>query len=58
MNASAAIGVPCPTRWTVKADPHETIINNYSVLQSTWTEALDLVNDNETKAELLEFLHR
>ena len=42
----------CPTRWTVRANSLASIVSNYSALQSTWEEAVDLVRDSETKARI------
>ena len=42
----------CPTRWTVRAESLNSIIENYEVLESTWDEALDIAHDTETKARI------
>ena len=52
-NHSVGIRVLCPTRWTVRAKVLKSIINNYSILQSTWDEALEIAKDSETKARLI-----
>ena len=39
----------CPTRWTVKADTMKSIVNNYSVLQELWEQA---ISDTETIARI------
>ena len=31
----------CPTRWTVRGDSFESIIDNYDVLRQTWEESLE-----------------
>ena len=49
---SPGIRVLYPTRWTVRADSLASIINNYTVLQSTWEEALEATKDTETKARI------
>jgi len=46
------IRVLCPTRWTVRADSLFSIIENYSVLNNTWDEALEISKDTETKARI------
>ena len=42
----------CPTRWTVKADTMKSIVNNYSVLQELWEQAISIVHDTETIARI------
>ena len=42
----------CPTRWTVRADSMQSIIQNYSVLQDLWEQAADIVHDTETIARI------
>ena len=37
------IRVLCPTRWTVRAGAFRSILTNYDVLESLWTESLDIV---------------
>ena len=49
---SPGVRVLCPTRWTVNAASLASIIDNYSVLQSTWEEAVDAVRDTESKARI------
>lgn len=49
---NAGLRLLCPTRWTVRADSLLGIINNYSVLQDTWEEALDATKDTEAKARI------
>ena len=44
------IRVLCPTRWTVKADSINSIINNYGVLQDLWEVAVTVVRDTEVIA--------
>ena len=43
----------CPTRWTVKADALQSIIENYQVLQKTCNESMDVAKDSETRARLV-----
>ena len=50
--SSMGIRVLCPTRWTVRANALASIICNYTVLQSTWEEAADVVRDTESKARI------
>jgi len=42
----------CPTRWTIRADSMESIIQNYSVLQELWDEAVNFVRDSEVIARI------
>ena len=44
--------VLCPTHWTMRADSLSSIELNYTVLQSTWMEALEVAHDTETKARI------
>ena len=43
----------CPTRWTVRADSLASITENYSSLQSTWDEVVDITRDSEIKARII-----
>ena len=43
----------CPTKWTVRADSLASIIENYSSLQSTWDEVVDITRDSEIKARII-----
>ncbi len=40
---SCGIRVLCPTRWTVKAEALNSILNNFTVLLKLWDESLDVV---------------
>ena len=42
----------CPTRWTVRADSMQSIIQNYSVLQDLWEQAADIVHDTDPRPSL------
>ena len=42
----------CPTRWTVRADSLNSILENYSILLDFWQEAVDIVADSEMKARI------
>lgn len=44
--------VLCPHRWTVKADPLKSILDNYVVLPKTWEESVDVVKDPEMKSRV------
>ncbi len=48
----SGIRVLCPTRWTVKAEALNSIINNFSVLLELWDESLDVVKDSDMKARI------
>ena len=51
-SSSVSIKLLCPTRWTVRADSLFGIIENYTVLLSTWEEAIDAARDTESKARI------
>ena len=42
----------CPTRWTVRADSMQSIINNYEELTQLWEWSLEEYTDTETKAHV------
>lgn len=42
----------CPTRWTVRVDSMQSIVQNYAVLQELWDQAIDIVHDTETIARI------
>ena len=46
------VRVLCPTRWTVRADSMHSIIQNYSIIQRLWDEAVEIVHDSETIARI------
>ena len=46
------IRVLCPTRWTVRAETMDSIIQNYSVLQEVWEKATEIVHDSDTIARI------
>ena len=47
------IRVLCPTRWTVRAEALQNILENYEVLHELWIESVDAVTDTEMKARIL-----
>lgn len=49
---SPGIRVLCPTRWTVRADSMQTIIQNYSVLQELWDKAVEVIRESDTIARI------
>ena len=49
---SAGLRILCPTRWTVHADSLASTIDNYTTLQDTCEEAVDIVKDTETKTRI------
>ena len=51
-SSSVSIKLLCPTRWTVRADSLLSILENYTVLLSTWEEAIDAARDTESKARI------
>ena len=42
----------CPTRWTVRTESLQSILENFETLQSVWKEALEHVKDSDTKARI------
>ena len=42
----------CPTRWTVKAVSIQRVIDNYSVFQELWGEAMDITRDSEAHSRM------
>ena len=46
------IRVLCPTRWTVRAEALQSILDNYSVLCELWEESIEKVHDTEMKARI------
>ncbi len=49
---SCGIRVLCPTRWTVKAEVLNSILNNFTVLLKLRDESLDVVKDSDMKARI------
>ena len=49
---SPGIRVLCPTRWTVKADTLQSIVDNYEVLFDVWEESMDYVHDVEMRGRI------
>ena len=45
--------VLCPTRWTVRANSLQSVLDNYSVLQELWEEAKDKASDPSMKARII-----
>lgn len=43
----------CPTRWTVRGDAIQSIIDNYFVLQQLWDECLDKRLDPDVKGRII-----
>ena len=54
VNPTQGIQVLFPTQWMVHADSLASILNNYSVLLSTWEEAMEVARNTETKARIIE----
>ena len=46
------IRVLCPTRWTVKAESLNSILENFTVLLGLWDESVEVVQDTEMKARI------
>ena len=51
-SCSPGVRVLCPTRWTVRAEALASITSNFEPLQRTWEEAVEVVQDTETKARI------
>ena len=43
----------CPTRWTVKGESMENVVNNYIVFQNLWEEIKDITMDSEIRARIV-----
>ena len=41
-----------PTRWTVKVVSLQNVIDNYSVFQELWIEAMDITRDSEAPSRM------
>ena len=44
--------VLCPTRWTVRAESLQSVLDNYTVLQDLFDECSDSVKDTEIKSRI------
>ena len=42
----------CPTRWTVRGETLDSIINNYEQLMSLWEWSLQKLTNTEMKARI------
>ena len=42
----------CPMRWTVRACSLQSVTDNYAVFQELWDEALDIVHDFDSRAQI------
>ena len=49
---TAGIRVLCPTRWTVKANTMDRILNNYESLQELWDWSIENIKDASMKARI------
>ena len=45
--------VPCPTRWTVRAESMKSILDNWVALQQVWDESLDGNFEPEIKGRII-----
>ena len=43
----------CPTRWTVRASSLDSVLNNYTVLQQLWEEALNIAADTDAQTRIM-----
>ena len=50
---TAGLRVLCPTRWTVRGKSLESVLDNYTVLQSTWDATLETRLDPEMKSRVI-----
>ena len=48
----------CPTRWTVRGDAIESILDNYEALQRLWDECLETKLEPDVKVASLVSRHR
>ena len=51
-NDSKGIHALCPTRWTVRGEALESILNNYIELMNLWDWSIDTLHDTEMKARI------
>ena len=51
--SSIGIRAMCPTRWTVRGDAVESIIENYVVLKQLWSECLTTQLDPDVKGRII-----
>ena len=42
----------CPTRWTVKGESLQSVIDNYAVFQGLWEEVKDITTDSDARARI------
>ena len=47
------VRVLCPTRWTIRAESLQSIIDNYTALLETWQESLGATKDTEMRARII-----
>ena len=47
------VRVLCPTRWTIRAESLQSIIDNYTVLLETLQESLGATRDTEMRARII-----
>ena len=48
-----AVHVLCPTRWTIRAESLQSVIDNYTALLKTWQESLQATKDTEMRARII-----
>ena len=51
-NDSKGIHVFCPTRWTVRGEALESILNNYVELMDLWDWSIETLHDTNMKARI------
>ena len=51
-NTSKTVHTFCPTRWTVRGDSLESILENYEELMNLWEWSLEYVDDAEMSARI------
>ena len=51
--STPGVRVLCPTRWTIRAESLQSIIDNYTALLETWQESLGATKDTEMRARII-----
>ena len=51
-NESRGVHAFCPTRWTVRGESLEAVLNNYMELMELWEWSLEICKDTEMKARI------
>ena len=51
--STPGVRVLCPTRWTIRAESLQSVIDNYTALLETWQESLGATKDTEMRARII-----